>query len=85
MRTNGFGEEINVDEMKLKLSTKFIKNFVTKMMTKTIYKKYGYKIDIQLNELEVEIVNGTARLHTNVDISTDNNELINIIKSIGED
>ena len=74
-----------MDEMKLKLSTNFMRNLVTKMITKSIYKKYGYKIDIQLNELEIEIVNGKAHLHTNVDVSTDNTELINIIKSIDSD
>lgn len=71
--------------MKLKISTNFMKNFITKMITKTIYKKYGYKIDIRLNELEVEIINGKAHLHTDVEVSTENDELINIIKSIGSD
>lgn len=74
-----------MDEMKLKLSTKFMKNLVTKMITKSIYKKYGYKIDIQLNELDIEIVNGKASLHTDVVVTTENDELVNIIKSIGVD
>jgi len=74
-----------VDEMKLKLSTNFMKNFITKMITKSIYKKYGYRIDIRLNELEVEIVNGIAHLHTDVDVTTNDEELTKIIKSIGSD
>lgn len=74
-----------MDEMKLKLSTKFMKNFVTKLITKSIYKKYGYRVDIQLNELEVEIVNGIAHLHTDVDITTNDSELTKMIKSIGSD
>ena len=32
------------DEMKVNLSTKFMRNIVSKLIAKAIYKKFGYKV-----------------------------------------
>ena len=74
-----------MDEMKLKLSTKFMRNMVSKLIAKAIYKKYGYKVDIQLNDLDVSIINGETSISTNVEVKLDNGEFTKIIKSIGLD
>lgn len=71
-----------VDEMKLKVSTMFMRSFVAKLIKDFIRKKYGCNVDIQLNRLNVEIVDGKARLHTDIEASTDNDELIDILKNI---
>ena len=71
------------DEMTLKLSTKFMRNLVAKLMSSFIHKKIGYKIDIQLNELNVSIINGKARIQTNVELKLDNDEFKKLMKSIG--
>ena len=47
-----------MDEMKIKLSTNFMRGLVSKLISKTIYKKLGYKIDIQLNDLDISTNNG---------------------------
>lgn len=72
-----------MDEMKLKLSTKFMRGIVANLISKAILKKVGYEIDIQLNEVQVETEDGKIKLHANVDAEITNDEFIKIIKSIG--
>lgn len=72
-----------MDEMKLNLSTKFMRGFVANLISKLILKKVGYDIGIQLNEIKVETEDGKVKLHANVDAEITNEEFIKIIKSIG--
>lgn len=74
-----------LDEMKVKLSTKFMRNIVSKLIAKAIYKKFGYKVDIQLKDLDISVTNGEAKINTNVEVNIDNNEFMKIIKSAGLD
>lgn len=74
-----------MDELKLKLSTKFMRGIVTKIISKAIYKKYGYKIDIMLNQIELENVDGKIHLHADIDAEVTNEDFKKIIKSIGMD
>lgn len=69
----------------LKITSKFMRNLLTKAISKLIQKKFGYKVDIQLNDLNVIIVDGKAHLHTDVNLEIDNNEFLKIVKSIGLD
>lgn len=71
--------------MKLKLSTKFMRNIVSKLMAKAIYKKYGYKVDIQLSELDVSFIDGEAEIEVNAAVRLDSKEFMKIIKSTGLD
>lgn len=74
-----------MDALKLNLSTKFMKGIVTKLIAKTIYKKFGYRVDIQLNEIGIEVTGGKAYVHVNADAEINNDELVKIVKSIGLD
>jgi hypothetical protein len=74
-----------MDALKLNLTTKFMKGIITKLISKAIFKKYGYKIDLVLNEISVEVVNGKAYVHADVDAEVNNDELMKIVKSIGLD
>lgn len=74
-----------MDELKLKLSTNFMKGIVSNIITKTLYKKFGYDIDVQINDIKVETVNGKIKLHVDVDGEVTNKEFVKIIKSIGLD
>jgi hypothetical protein len=71
-----------MDELKLTLTTKLMKTLVTKWISAGIRKKFGCEIDIQLNELNVEIVDGKARLRTDVNLSMDSNDLMDILKAV---
>lgn len=74
-----------MDELKLTLSTKIMKNMVTKLLTKVISKKLGCKIDIQLNELQINMVDGKVHVHANMDAEMNKDDLVNIIANVGED
>lgn len=72
-----------MDEMKIKLSTNFMRKIVSNLLSKVLFNKLGYKIDIQLNEIEAKTENETIQLHINVDAKMDKDEFIKIVKSIG--
>lgn len=72
-----------MDELKLVLNTKFMKNIVTKLIAKAIFKKTGYEIDIQLNEIKLETVDGKVCLHTDLDAEINKEDFVKIIKSGG--
>ena len=74
-----------MDEMKVKLSTKFMKNIVSKVMSKIIYKQTGYKVDIQLDDLDVWMLNGDTTIKVNVEAKLKSEEFNKILKSIGMD
>ena len=74
-----------MDEMRVKLSTKFMKNIVSKLIKKAIYKKYGYKIDIRLDDLDVFVINGDTQINMNVGIQLKNEEFMKIMKSLDLD
>jgi hypothetical protein len=72
-----------MDEMKLKLNTRFMRNIVAKLLAKIIYKKTGYKVEIQLNELNISIVDGETHISTNVEAKLSSNEFMKIVKNVG--
>lgn len=72
-----------MDEMKLKLTTGFMRNIVSKLVSRYIYKKTGYKVDIKLNDLDVNFVDGDTEIETNVELKLNSKEFAKIIKSIG--
>ena len=74
-----------MDELKVKLTTKFMRHMVAKWVAKTIRKKYGYKIDIQLNEIDISSFNGNTDVKLNVEMKLDSNEFKKIMELIGED
>ena len=71
-----------MDELKLNLSSKFVRGIVTKLISKAVYKKTGYKIGIELNNINVEVINGRAHIHINADAEIDNDELMKIVRTI---
>lgn len=74
-----------MDEMKVKLSTRFMRNMVSKLISKMIHKKCGYKIDIQLKDLDINVINGETSINTNVEVKLNSSEFTKIIKNIGLD
>lgn len=69
-----------MDELKLLLNTRFMKNIITKILAKAIYKKTGYQIDIQLNEVKAEVHDGKVSIHVNADAEMNSEDLIDILK-----
>lgn len=63
-----------MDEMKLKLTTKFMRGIVSKLIERSIYKKYGYRVNVQLNDLDISIVDGETTINTNVEAKISSEE-----------
>ena len=74
-----------MDELKLRLTTKFMRNLASKLIARAIYKKYGYKVDIRLNDLDLSVIDGETTITTNVEVKLDSKEFMKIIKTIGLD
>ena len=74
-----------MDEMQMRLSTKFMRSIVSKLITKAVYKKLGYKVDIQLKDLDVSIINGETSINTNVELKLDRDEFVKIMKTFGSE
>ena len=74
-----------MDGLKLKLSTRFMKSIITNLISKFLLKKYGYNIDILINEIEIESENGKIHIHADVEADVDNDEFLKIVKTIGMD
>ena len=63
-----------MDEMKLKLTTKFMRGIVSKLIERSIYKKYGYRVNVQLNDLDINIIDGETTINTNVEAKISSEE-----------
>lgn len=74
-----------MDMFILKLSTKFMKGIVAKIISRNIYKKLGYRIDIQLNDVQVDMIDGDVKIHINADTKMNKTEFDRLVKKIGED
>lgn len=74
-----------MDEMKLKLSTKFMRGLVAKLIARAIYKKTGCKVEIQLNDLDISVIDGETKIGANVEAKINSNEFMKIMKSIGDE
>lgn len=73
------------DELRVKLSTKFMRNIVAKLLAKAIQKKFGCKVKIQLNELDVRVINGDTNIKANVEVKLDSQEFMKIMEAIDMD
>lgn len=51
----------------LKIKTNFMRSILSKVVASMIYKKFGYKVKIKLNEIDVAVTNGNAHIKLNVE------------------
>ena len=74
-----------MDMLMLKLSTKFMKGIVAKIISRKLYKKLGYKIDIQFNDVKIDMVDGEVKLHIEKNKKMNKTEFNRFMEMIGED
>lgn len=74
-----------MDEMRIRLSTKFMRGIAAKLISRSIYKKFGYKVDVQINDLDVWNIDGETSLKLNVEAKLKSEEFNKIMKSIDLD
>lgn len=66
----------------LKIKTKFIQNILSKIIETLIQKKTGYKIKIQLKDIDITITEDNAHISLNAEADMSINELKKITKII---
>lgn len=71
-----------MDIMKLKLSTKLMRGIAAKLIERAIRKKFGCKVNIRLDELDINAVNGNAAIKVNAEITMDDKEFNEIVKKV---
>lgn len=74
-----------MDEMRVKLSTKFMRTILAKLLAKFIKMKTGYKVDIQIHEFDFWSIGGDATVKTNLEVKLKSEEFNKILKSIDAD
>ena len=73
-----------MDEMKIKLSTKFMKNMVAKIISKAIFKSFGVKPVINISDLEAELKNGKIYFSINATGEFDQKVFVKIDRLLDE-
>lgn len=66
----------------LKIKTKFIQNILSKIIETLIQKKTGYKIKIQLKDIDMTITEDNAHISLNAEADMTINELKKVTKII---
>lgn len=74
-----------MDEMIIKLRTKFMRKLVSKLLSKEIKSKTGYEVDIQLDEFDASFSDGDITINANLEIKMDKQEFMRILKAKGLD
>ena len=74
-----------MDEMRIKLSTSFMRGIVSKLIARSIYKKYGYKVNIKLEDLDVWFIDGDTTVKLNVEAKLKSEDFKRIMKTIDQD
>ena len=74
-----------MDEMRIKLSTSFMRGIVSKLIARSIYKKYGYKVNIKLEDLNVWFIDGDTTVKLNIEAKLKSEDFKRIMKTIDQD
>lgn len=71
-----------MDDMELKFKGGWMKTVISKLLTKYLQKKLGYKININFEDLDISYEEGETVIKTNVEIKLDKGEFKKIVKDI---
>lgn len=71
-----------MDEMKMKLTSKFMRGLVSKLLSNFVSTKLGYKIDIHFEELDINVIDGETDISANIKAHVDSPEFIKLVKAI---
>ena len=65
-----------------KITSKVVKDILNGFLTKIIKRKWGYDIDIQINDLDLRTVNGKVLLQLNANAEMTQDEFTRISKKL---
>ena len=66
----------------LKVTSKFMTMMISKLVKTVIYKKFGYDVNIRINEIGVTSVDENIHVHLNVDGDINSDEFKKFTKFI---
>lgn len=67
----------------MKIGSKFTTSIISKLVNMVIRKKFGYDVNLKLNEVNATVIDGKTHVHLDVDAELDKEELTKILNSIG--
>ncbi len=70
---------------KLEIGSKIVKGVISKLIKMAVKKKFGYEVDVRIEELNAVIIDGKAHIHLNADAQMSKDELMKAIKTAGLD
>lgn len=70
------------DELKIRLSSSFMKGIVSKLIAKSIYKKYGYKVTVRLDDLDIWSIDGDTSIKVNAELKMNSKEFKQLMKDL---
>lgn len=71
-----------MDEMRINLTSKFMKGTITKIIAKVIKKQLGYDVAVELNDIRITTGNGKVHLHADVDAEVTQDQFTELIKDL---
>lgn len=71
-----------MDDMEIKFKGGWMRTVISKLITKYLQKKLGYKINIDFEELDVSYEGGETVIKTQVEIKLDKGQFKQIMKDI---
>ena len=74
-----------MDELRVKLSTKFMKGIVSKWIARTIRKTYGYKVDVNLDEFDLSSFNCDTTIKAKIEIKINSKEFMKMLNEFDLD
>lgn len=70
------------DELRMRLGSSFMKGIVSKLIARSIYKKYGYKVTVRLDDLDIWSIDGDTSIKVNAEVKMSSNEFKKLIKDL---
>jgi len=67
----------------MKIGSKFTTGIISKLVSMVIRKKFGYDVQLKLNEATATVNDGKTHVHLDVDAELTKEELNKILASIG--
>lgn len=71
-----------MDEMKIRLTSSFMRGVVSKIASRFLSKKLGYKVKIQLNDLDLWCIDGDTNIKVNAELKMSSDEFKKLIKAV---
>ena len=71
----------DMDEMLIRLRTKFMRKVVSTLVSKSIQSKTGYKVDIQFESLDASFEDGEITIKANLAAKLSKDDFMKILKS----